>query len=238
MTQPTVKRENPFLNILFNVLIPVGVLHQLSKRLGEDGPLLALIIALAFPIGYGIYDYIKNKHKNYISLFGLVSVLFTGGFALLHLQGIWFAVKEAAFPGLMAIGVAASSMSKRPLVATLFCNPQVMNMDLLMQKLEEKKLGSAFLKLQQRTTLWLASSFILSSLLNYFIAVRVFVPMDATLSASSQAEVLNGQIAKMTGLGFTAIAGPMMIFTGLILFFFLKRISQLTGLKLEEVLKS
>ena len=156
----------------------------------------------------------------------------------MHLQGMWFAVKEAAFPGLMAIGVAITARSKKPLVATLFCNPQILNMDVIDKILGEKNLQAPFLKLQQQTTLWLATSFVISSLLNYLIALRVFLPVDTTLSAIAQSEILNGQIAKMTGLGFTAIAAPMMVFTGFILYFFLKKVGQMTGLEIEQIIKS
>jgi hypothetical protein len=122
MTKNSTRRENPFVNIAFNILLPVVILQQVSKRLGDQGPLIALILALAFPIGYGAWDYLKNRHKNYVSLFGLASVIFTGGFALMHLEGIWFAVKEAAFPGLMAIGVAISAYSRIVLQSSGFKN--------------------------------------------------------------------------------------------------------------------
>lgn len=56
MSGTTKSNENPFINLLFNVILPVMVLNQLSKRAGPDGPTIALVAALAIPLGYGAYD--------------------------------------------------------------------------------------------------------------------------------------------------------------------------------------
>ena len=232
------QKENPFLNILINIILPVVLLQQLGKRLGENGPLIALILALALPLGYGIWDFLRNHHKNYVSLFGLISVLFTGGFALMHLEGIWFAVKEAAFPALMALGVAASALTRKPLIATLFCNEQLLHMTKIEQRLTERDKQIEFKKLVRTSTFWLAGSFILSSVLNYVLARRIFVDLDPTLASSLRAEMLNTQIAEMTGMGFVAIALPMMLFTGAVLYYFLSRLGRLTGYTFDEIIKS
>lgn len=237
-SQAPAQRENPFISILFNVVLPVAILQQLSKRLGTNGPLIALIVALLLPLGYGIWDYLRNHHKNYVSLFGLISVLFTGGFALLRLEGLWFAVKEAAFPALLAIGVAASALSKKPFMATLFCHEHILRMSVIEQKLSERGTQREFASLIRRATLWLALSFVLSSVLNYVLARRIFTELDPSLAEAARSELLNSQIAQMTGWGFVAIALPMMVFTGGVLFFFLRTLSSLTGLKMEDLTKA
>ena len=134
-TSPKVenKQENAFLNLVFNILLPVLILNQLSKKLDENGPLVALIVALAFPIGYGIYDFVTRNKTNYISVLGVVSVAFTGGFALFELSGIWFAVKEAFFPLMIGVAVYVSNKLSKPLLKTLFWNPSVFNIEKIEQ---------------------------------------------------------------------------------------------------------
>lgn len=236
-TQPPQNRENPLTSIVVNIVLPVVILQQLTKRLGEDGPLLALILAVALPVSYGLWDFLRNHHKNYVSLFGLLSVLFTGGFALMKLEGIWFAVKEAAFPAAMAIGVAASSFSRRPLVQTLFCNNQLLRMDLVDARLSDENTARRFHLLTQNATRWLAVSFVISSFLNFIIAIRVFTPLGPDQNPLAQSDELNQQIARMTGLGFVAIALPMMVFTGAILYFFLRRLSDLTKIEMNQLIR-
>jgi len=127
------KKENPFVSLIFNVVAPVLILEKLSAKFT---PTIALIIALALPIGYGLFDYIKTKNKNWMSIFGIVNILFTGGFALMKLEGIWFAVKEAAFPLVIGIGVLISAFTAKPLINLFIESTQVFNMDLIKQRLQ------------------------------------------------------------------------------------------------------
>src|SRR4051812_43520221 len=74
------KKENMLINILMNIIIPTLILIKLSGDtfLGHPwglGPKWALIIALAFPIGYGIKDFLTYRKFNFFSALGIVSVL-------------------------------------------------------------------------------------------------------------------------------------------------------------------
>jgi len=53
------------------------------------------VVALLFPIGYGIWDWSKEKKINIFSALGLISVLLTGGIGLFELPTQWVAIKEA-----------------------------------------------------------------------------------------------------------------------------------------------
>ena len=57
------QKENMLMNILINIAIPTLILMKFS---GEKhlGPVMGLIVALAFPILYGIYDFTKQKKVN------------------------------------------------------------------------------------------------------------------------------------------------------------------------------
>jgi hypothetical protein len=76
MATPNNTKEHPLANILINVIIPVLVLSYLSKdpllqeKLGKAvkpwhiGPLKAMILALAMPIAYGAWHFIKTRKGN------------------------------------------------------------------------------------------------------------------------------------------------------------------------------
>ncbi len=70
------------IDLFISIIIPSFILMKFS---GEDalGATQALIIALSFPLGWGLFELIKNKKFNFITLLGLVSVLLTGGIGLL-----------------------------------------------------------------------------------------------------------------------------------------------------------
>jgi hypothetical protein len=92
-TQTQTKRpNNTILELIYNIAIPSIVLMKLS---GDEylGSLYALVVALLFPIGYGLYDFIKNRSMNFISLLGFLSTLLTGGIGLFELDVEWLAIK-------------------------------------------------------------------------------------------------------------------------------------------------
>lgn len=228
------KQENPWLNLVFNILLPVLILNKLSKFVG---PLWALILALAFPLGYGAYDLIKRKKTNALSVLGLLNVLLTGGLALMGIQGMWFAVKEAAFPTLVGLFVLGSAFSKKPFIETLFLNPTVMRTELLEERLRSNQKESEFHLHMRRATMWLALSFGFSALLNFLLARHIFTDIDQTLTPDAQSVALNDQIAQMTTWSMAVILVPSMIFLMGIFWYLMRGIKNTTGLKMEELLR-
>ena len=109
-------------DLLVSIVIPSFILMKFS---GDDdlGASTALIVALAFPLSWGLYELLKYRKFNFIALLGLISVLLTGGIGLLQLDPQWLAVKEAAIPGLIGIAVLVSTRTRYPLIRTLLYNP-------------------------------------------------------------------------------------------------------------------
>jgi hypothetical protein len=230
------KPENPLHNLAFNIFLPVIVLNQLSKRIGENGPEIALVIALALPIGYGAYDYIKRKKHNLISALGIINVAFTGGFALLKFEGIWFAVKEAFFPLLIGISVYVANLWGRPLMKTLFWSESVFRVEAIEKVLKERQAESQLKELFHKTTFLFSLSFFISSILNFVLASQIFVEISSTLDATKRSEILNDQISQMTWKGYVVIALPMMIFMGIIMWYLIHKLKKITGYKTEDLL--
>ncbi len=235
MTKPNQKPENGLLNILINVVIPVFILNQGSKRVG---PLVALLVALAFPLVYGIWDAYSRKKVNVFSALGFINVAITGGLALAGLGGIWFCVKEAAFPFLIGSFVIVSAFGKKPFVQTLLLNPSLMDLELVEQKLQERQAQGEFHKHLKSSTVYLAGSFFFSAALNYFLAIKIFIPLDPLLDSTARSIVLNEQIAKMTSSSFAVILIPSMLVLMAILWHLLSGIKKHTGLTTEQILKS
>src|SRR5205809_7594426 len=108
MTAPTpAKQENPLINILCNIVVPTVVLINFSTERWL-GPLWALIVALVFPISYGIYDLVTRKKKNFLSMLGVISVLIYGGLAIVMVGVLWFAIKDGILHTLNVTDVTGS----------------------------------------------------------------------------------------------------------------------------------
>lgn len=68
------RRESVLLSLALNILIPSMILFKLSAET-RLGPVWALVLALLFPITYGIVDLVRRGKVNWISILGLVSLL-------------------------------------------------------------------------------------------------------------------------------------------------------------------
>ncbi len=221
------RRENLLVNLVFNLAIPTLVLSKLSSP-DRLGPALALIVALASPLGYGLYDFVRRRKVNLISGIGFISVLLTGGLGLLKVDGLWFAVKEAAVPLVIATFVLASMKTKRPLVRSLIYNEQVIDVARVHACLEERQAVPAFERLLQRASYGLAASFLLSAALNFGLARYL-------LKSPSGTEAFNAELAKMNALSLPLIAVPSTLVTVAVVWWLVSRIEKLTDLKLEEI---
>jgi uncharacterized protein YqhQ len=168
---------------------------------------------------------------------GLTNVLFTGGLALMGLNGFWFAIKEAAFPSLVGLFVFGSAFSKKPFIKTLFLNPALMKVDLLEERLEQNNKKAEFNEHMKMATLWLSLSFVFSAVCNFVLAKRIFTNIDPTLAPEAQSIILNEQIAKMTTWSMAVIMVPSIIFLLGIFWYILKGVKNYSGLSTEELLK-
>lgn len=217
-------------------VIPYIILTKAAPYLGEKGPTWALLIAISWPLAYGLQDYFKNDRTNYISIFGLINTVFTGGFALLELSSTWFIVKEAAFPFILGVMVFFSSLSKKPVIKFMFNFAQIMDVDKINTRLAENQSEIKYENLLIKTNNLFSLSFFISALLNFVLAYWVFKDIDPSLSEKMRMEALNQQIADMWWMGYVMIALPLTGFLMYILFKLINGLRELTGLELDDII--
>jgi hypothetical protein len=227
MSKEPPKRESLLLNLVCNIALPTLVLTKLS---GENrlGPTWGMVVALAFPFGYGVYDLIRRRKTNLFSIVGVLSVLLTGGLNQMKADVFWFAVKEAAVPTLFGVAVVWSGRTKRPLVRELLWNEQVIDTARVDAVLTERNQHAAFERLLAQATNGLAVSFLLSAVLNYGLARYLLKNPPGT-------EAFNAELGRMHLLSWPVIVLPYMAVTMFVLWRLLNGFTRLTGLQLEEI---
>ena len=230
MTTPRSKPENLLVNLVCNVGVPTAILTWLSGARWL-GPKWGLLVALAFPLGYGLHDFIARRRWNFISIIGFASVLISGGFGLLKVGGFWFAVKDAAIPGVIGLAVLASMRAKAPLVNELLYNPQVIDVERVEAGLMARGTQNAFTGLLRRSTGLLSLSFFVSATLNFFLARYLIRSQPGTAA-------FNGELAKMHLLSWPVIVLPSMAMMMLVLWRLMHGIKALTGLELDDIFRS
>ena len=197
----------------------------------------SLILALSFPLFFTLKSLVKSKKIDFVSLLGLLNVLFSGGLTLMTLGGIWFALKEALFPLLIGAFVLASSFTKNPFFQSLFLNPSTFDIEKVEGRLDNHIKKQDFFMLMKVLTRWLSLSFLLSAFLNFVLAIRIFTPLSEALSEAQKQELLNEQLSQMTLYSLGVILLPSMIFLGVLLYYSFKKIHTLTGLSVDELLR-
>lgn len=230
MSAPEPKRESLLLNLLFNIAAPTLILTKLS---GETtlGPVWGLIVALVFPLGYFVYDFIQRRQANFISIIGFTSVLLTGGLGLMKVGPMGFAIKEAGVPLLIGIFVLISQGTKRPLVKTILLNDQILDLPRVNAALDQRGNHAGFELLLKRANYALAGSFAISAILNFGLARYV-------LKSEPGTEAFNAELGKMNALSWPVISLPTMVILMVILWKLIGGIGKLTGLTTEDIFRT
>ncbi len=228
MNSTSTHKPRPMIDLLFSIIIPSLILMKLSGEsdLGATGGLIA---ALAFPLGWGLFELIKYRKFNFIALLGLVSVLLTGGIGLFELDNKWLAIKEAAIPAVIGIAVLASTFTRYPLVKAMLLNPDLMDVEKIKQQLELNNSTNAFEKRLMIATYFVGGSFAFSATMNYILAKWLVTSPAGTPE-------FNEQLGQLTLYSYPIIVLPSMLMLMGVFYYMWRSIRDLTGLKLEEVM--
>ncbi|MCP4272463.1 MAG: MFS transporter [Gammaproteobacteria bacterium] len=222
------KKSNPLIDLVISIIIPSVILMKLS---GDEwlGTTYALIIALAFPFFYGVYELVAHKKFNFISLLGVISVLLTGGIGLLELEPKWLAVKEAAVPLVIGLVVLGSMKTRYPLVKTMLYNPAIINTERVDQAMVENNSQDEFENRMKKATYLLSGTFFFSATLNYFLARMI-------VTSAAGTEAFNEELGELTLISYPVIALPSMIIMMGTLYWLIRSVQKLSHLKLEDIL--
>ncbi|MEI7908257.1 MAG: VC0807 family protein [Verrucomicrobiota bacterium] len=255
MADPKRNDEHPLANILINVIVPVAILSLFSKDpalqelLGKAvrpwhlGPVKAIVIALALPIGYGVWYFVKNRKPNFFSGLGLLSVLLTGGLTLYLWNkdgsvkpdaGLLFGIKEALIPLMLGIAIVFSQRTANPLIRVFLYNDTIFDIPKIEGRVAELAAQAGYEKLLAGATRLFAASFFVSAAMNVALARWFFRGFDPR--AVDALEVYNSIIAKITGWGFAVIGVPILFFLFFTLLRLLAGLRRLTGLTDQEMM--
>ncbi len=224
---PPKPRENVWINLVCNAVLPGFLLTQLSKP-ERLGPVWALVIALSIPLGYGIYDLIRRRTWNMFSVIGLIGTLITGVLGLMKVSNFWFAVKEAAIPAILGLAIPLTLKTRQPLVRTLIYNDQVLDTDRIGRALVERNALPGFDALLRWASWVLAGAFLFSAVLNYLLARWI-----VTAPPGSPENV--AQLGRLNWVSWPVIMVPSMAIMMFALFRLLKGLEALTGLPGDDL---
>jgi hypothetical protein len=221
-------RENPIVSIGFNILFPSVVMSKFDDWFGIS-PTWALVLALSFPVGYGIFDLIKARKWNLFSGVGFFSILITGGIGLFQLPREWIAVKEGGIPLIFCACIMVSMLGEQTLLEKFLFNENILDGDLVLARIQTDEQRIALHRIMLRGTAMLALSFVLSSILNFALA-------KIMIHSQSGSVEFTKELGHMVALSYPIIVVPCTVILCFMLNYVAKKLSVLTGLDLNELL--
>lgn len=227
-TSPTAPapRPSPWLEIGVTILVPALILMKGTAYLG---PLGALALALAFPLGWGLHGAWQRKGFGLLPAIGVVSTLATGGIGVLQLDAQWLAIKEAAVPAVLGLAVAGSAFTSKPLIHALVLHPGFFEVQRVRAALAARRTTDEFERRLRQATFWLAGTFAFSSAMNYMLARWI-------VHSPAGSEAFNEELGRLTLLSYPMIALPSMVMMMVLLAWLARVVRGLTGLAMEDML--
>lgn len=148
---------------------------------------------------------------------------------MLELPSEWIAYKEASVPFLICCAILISMKTKYPLVRKMLYNDTIMDVKLVDAVLDEKNYRFEFDRVLVNASYLLAASFLLSTITNFGLAKYL-------IHSPSGTEEFAQELARMTALSFPVNALPATVVMMFALWYLIKNLTRITGLKMEEML--
>jgi hypothetical protein len=212
--------------LVFNVALPAAVMSWGSspERLG---PVWGLVVALSSPLGFSAWTVARDRRVSPLALVMVVSVLLTGGIGLLELDVRWFAWKEAAVPGALALLATASLSSRWPAVAAVL--DPLLDHEIVDAALDARGQRDAHAAAMRRATARLAAALAVSAGIGFAFARWMVTSPTGT-------EAFTAELGAYTGWSYLVVGGPSAAMMVWVLRDLLDGLVERTGLELEELL--
>ena len=245
------EKENPLISISFNIFIPVLILkngenwiHKILQLLDiAELPVqfldtinlssMAFLIALIFPVGYFIYDFLKRKNVNVISILGFINVLLTGGIGIFGerfgLSKNWFIVKEGALPSFIGLGFIILRKLRKNSFNRILLNDIIFDNDKINSSIQYEK-QNEFEIIVHRAGSYFIIGLFMSSFIQLILATLIVTSNPGESS-------FNEQVATMTWVSFLAVFVITMSVVGKGYLGLISGVEKITGLKKEDFLK-
>jgi hypothetical protein len=219
--------ENLWVNLLLNAVVPALILSVGAPE-NRLGPMWSLVVALAFPVGYSLWELLRRRTWNALAVLGLVSTLISGGLGLMNMSGFWFAAKEAALPLVLGLAVPLTLRTRQPLIRLVLYNDQVLDTRRIHEALVARDQVTAFDRLLVWASWMLAAAMLVGGTVNFGLALWL-------LPAESGTPEFTRQLGKLQLWSWPGTMVPMSAMIFYALFRLLKGVEDLTGLRGDEL---
>lgn len=214
------------MQFIVSFVLPTIVLLRFS---GDDqlGPVMAMVVALLFPVAYELYSVSRKRKPSMLSLVAIGGILLTGAISVLGLSENWLAVRRSAIYILAALVLAGSVIIKRPLIDLAL----VRILDIERVRTEAAKRGTTA-ELHKRIAVSTYAFIIFLTLLG----ISSYVLTLLVITAPTDTAQFNSEYVRLRVLSLPYTTLPFFVGLIAILMYLLSGIEKLTGLSAEDLL--
>ena len=195
---------------------------------------ITFLIALIFPIAYFIYDLLKRKNVNVISILGFINVLLTGGIGIFGerfgLSKNWFIIKEGALPSLIGLALITLRKIRKESFNNILLNDMLFDNYKISSSINYERQNEF-----ERIVYKAGSHFIMGLFISSFVQ---FVLASIIVTANPGDPLFSEQVATMTWVSFLAVFVITLSIVGKGYLGLISGIEKITGLKKEDFLKT
>lgn len=241
------KGTKSLLNVFLSVLAPVLVLDHCSAN-GEAwyhlGTTWAMVVALALPIGCGVFSFVTERRVELLTVFGLLGTILTAvvtvyantgdGLAIRPDTPWWYGAKEALIALLLAGAMLVNSCKEGSMLRAFVYSDSIYDVKSIERAVEERGQRTAYDATLRRAAYMTAGSLFFSAAANFALALYFLLPvLDAP--AAQQQELYNYAVSKMTWMGLLIIGVPLLATLVLVMRYLSRRLADISGLADEKI---
>jgi len=189
---------------------------------------MSLILALAFPIVYELYNISIKKKPSMLSAIAIGGILVTGAITLLGLSEGWLALRRSIPYAVAGIALVASIFIERPILNAIL--PSILDMDRVEKALAKEHHRRMFNKKLNEI------GYLLAGML-FLVAIITYVLTSIAITSQTGTAEFNQEYAELRLLSILYVTLPLVLGTTAILVYLMKIIEKLTGIEVEELLK-
>lgn len=220
--QPTLKQT--LLQLTANFVLPLFVLTRMNQQLGATK---ALLLALAFPVVYELYNIMKNKKVSMVSLIAIGGIIVTGGLSLLHLGPTWLAVRRAVPYLFISFIILGAELLGKSLIKPVMA--QVFDEDKLAKAVKAAGSSDQYASFLKKLSYLVSGMFLVVSVLSYAVT-------KAVVTSSADLAAFNQEYAKLRVLSIPYITLPMLMCVVLIVWYAISQVEKITKTDSEALM--
>lgn len=196
--------KQSIVTILITIIIPSFILI-LFKDTHILAPACVLILALLFPLTFALYEWVSERRASFFAIFGFLNIMLTGSIGVFELPSEWIAIKESAIPAIIGLVLLGMAYANKP--AILYLIEPLFDVNKIETALLSARSEQSAQTLFRHSSYMLSVAFLLSSVLNYYLATLL-------IKSPSGTPEFNKELGMLTALSYPVIAVPSMLVMG------------------------